>query len=98
MSRPTRATKYARVVRSASSERNSDMLHGRGYTCSSMRSTERTWRRRIGVTCTFTASVITAPSPGSGPDPVPVDLGVAGPEVHGRELPRCLELLELDAA
>src|SRR4051794_35172037 len=31
---------------------NSDELQGRGYTCCSMRSTDRRWRRRIGCTCT----------------------------------------------
>ena len=40
-SRPTLATKYARVDRNASSLTNSDWVHGRGYTWASIRTTLR---------------------------------------------------------
>ena len=99
--RPTRADVSTHAsTASASSDRNSDELHGRGYTCCSMRSTERTWRRRIG--CTVTVSARTSGSAAiSGPTvsaaTVPRDLGVALAQVQRTQLGRLLELLALGA-
>ena len=53
------------------------MLHGRGYTCCSMRSTDRTCRRFIGWTCTVSGS--------TWDDAIrrfPGDLGIALAQVH----------------
>ena len=55
------------------------MLHGRGYTCCSMRSTERRCRRRIGCTMLHGRRP-RAPQPSARAPParpLPVDLGVA---------------------
>ena len=81
-------------------DRNSDELHGRGYTCCSMRSTERTWRRRIGWTCTVSAATSGSAAIATlraACALVPVDLGVAPAQVQRPELGRRLELLALGA-
>ena len=56
MSRPTFATTYARVDRRASSLTKSECDHGFGYTCCSMRSTDRRCRRRIDTMWTSSGS------------------------------------------
>src|SRR5207244_10304686 len=83
------------VLRSASSLMNRLSDHGRGYTCASMRSTERRWRRRIGTSCTASSSErrsSRACATLTGP-PFPVDLRVGLAEVERLELPRGQELL-----
>ena len=72
-----------------SSDRNSPADHGRGYTCSSMRTTLRRWRRRIGASTTSNRpsgsrrSIIGAPHRRVGP----VDLGVGLAQVQRRRAP-----------
>src|SRR4051794_16515840 len=75
---------------------------GRGYTCDSMRSTARRWRRRIGTMWTSRSSswissgtrAATIRSLSAGPGSLfEVRLGVGLAEVHGLELPRLDELL-----
>ena len=72
--------------------------HGRGYTCSSMRSTPRRWRR-ASARCRRRGSAApdrTGRRPGHHGVPSarrPVDLGVRLAQVQRRELPRRHELL-----
>src|SRR4029077_6860027 len=78
----------------ASSDRNSDVLHGRGYTCCSIRSTARRSRRRIGTISTL--GVAWSVMRGSrGGSTIPFDLGVALAKVHRMHVPRGFELLAL---
>src|SRR4051794_31196517 len=77
--------------------------HGRGYTCTSMRMTERKWRLRIGTSCTssssersFSSRTAMALLPGLPCGAVtrfPVDLGVGLAQIQRPELPRRDELL-----
>src|SRR5579883_3287315 len=79
--------------------------HGRGYTCASIRSTERRWRRRIGTRWTSIAAGSTARATTSAirvrsqwhQPAVPARVGVGLTEVERFELPRLHELLALHA-
>src|SRR5947209_6143202 len=75
--------------------------HGRGYTCTSMRMTERRWRRRIGTSCTSSSRERSSSRTAITPLPrlllagatLPVDLGVGLAQIERAQLPRGHELL-----
>src|SRR5260370_6408373 len=75
--------------------------HGRGYTCTSIRMTERRWRRRIGTSCTSSSRERSSSRTAITPLPglplavaaLPVDLGVGLAQIERAQLPGGHELL-----
>src|SRR6476646_7771190 len=82
-SRPSLATRYARLCGSFISDRNRLGLQGRGYTCRSMDMMPFRWRRRMRTISSSAGSSALIPS----------DLRIGLPYVDGLDVVQAVEVL-----